>query len=268
MLSMFESRRYASLALALRDEFQGAAPFPHVIIDDFLPREFAEEVAECFPSPDSRQISKWKYHENDNTRRWFLEDFRSLPSPLKQLASALGTRPFMQFLTTLTDIPSLLLDPYFIGGGAMSTPRGGFLKVHADFNWHALLQAWRRVNVLVYLTPRWQVDWGGQLELWSRDGKRCQETVDYRFNRAVIFSTTSDSFHGQPSPLECPMGVNRNIFSSFYYSSQRGEGTEVDPHFTKYALDESPYGKQVFEELRAKGEASVHREMPGEVEIA
>ena len=245
---VFDSPRYPRLAQEVKDGYAVADPFPHVVVDDFLPSDVAREVAQSFPRPHSTEINSWKYHENENTTRWFLEDSRQFPAPMRTLAAALGERPFMQFLTTVTGIPSLLLDPYFIGGGAMSSPSGGFLRVHADFNWHALLQAWRRVNVLLYLTPDWQPDWGGQLELWARDGSVCVKTVDFCFNRAVIFTTASDSFHGQPNPLKTPKGTSRNIFSAFYYSPLRGEATEEDPHFTKYALDQSPYSKQILDE--------------------
>ena len=94
----------------------------------------------------------------------------------------------------------------------MASATGGFLNVHADFNWHALLQAWRRVNALFYLTPDWDAEWGGELELWSRDGKTMVKTVEPRFNRVVIFSTSSDSYHGQPRPLRLPFNLSRNIF--------------------------------------------------------
>ena len=53
----------------------------------------------------------------------------------------------------------------------MATSKGGFLNVHADFNYHHKLQSWRRINVLFYLTPKWK-KWGGNLEFWSKDKKK------------------------------------------------------------------------------------------------
>lgn len=248
MQHIFDDTKYRSLAPDLTSQFIEGIPFPHVVVDDFLPTDVAGAVAEAFPKPESEELDKWKLHENENTMRWFLEDSSCFPDPLRELAACLGSRPFMQFLVTVTGIPSLFLDPYFIGGGAMSTPNGGFLQVHADFNWHALLQSWRRVNVLLYLTPGWQQEWGGALELWSRDGQARVQSIDFRFNRAVIFETSSDSFHGQPEPLRSPIGTSRNIFSAFYYTSARGEATEENPHFTKYAVAESPYSQRILDD--------------------
>jgi len=40
---------------------------------------------------------------------------------------------------------------HLIGGGIHLSGPGDFLKIHADFNWHHKLQAYRRVNALLYL---------------------------------------------------------------------------------------------------------------------
>lgn len=247
ILRAFDSKVYAKLAHGHAAAYAQAEPFPHVVFDDFLPQDVAVALARAFPLPGDSQMGNWKLHENANTTRWFQEDTSQLPDPLREFAAACSSRPFMQFLATLTGISSLLADPYFIGGGAMLSGKGGFLNIHADFNWHALLQSWRRVNALFYLTPDWDDKWGGALELWSRDGSQQVAAIEPRFNRAVVFSTSSDSFHGQPEPLSCPPERSRNIFSAFYYTTEMGERTDKDPHFTKYALSASPYGSQVLE---------------------
>ena len=54
----------------------------------------------------------------------------------------------LEFLETLTGIDGLVPDPYFAGGGLHQIVRGGFLKVHADFNWHPKLRLDRRLNML------------------------------------------------------------------------------------------------------------------------
>jgi len=254
ILRSFDATDFAQLAKINAGRYGQAEPFPHVVIDDFLPRKVAEALASAFPPPGSADLDSWKHHANENTNRWFQEDTKKLPDQLREFSAACSSRPFMQFLATLTGITNLLPDPYFIGGGAMVSGQGGFLNVHADFNWHALLQSWRRVNALFYLTPDWEEDWGGALELWARDGSTRVLSIKPRFNRLVVFSTSSDSFHGQPLPLKCPLGRARNIFSAFYYTPDIGDGTEDEPHFTKYALSASPYGSAVLEEYVSDGQ--------------
>ena len=116
----------------------------------------------------------------------------------------------------------------------MMTGKGGYLNIHVDFNWHQKLQVWRRCNVLFYLTKDWKDEYEGNLELWSTSGKLKVKEVKPTFNRAVVFNTTSESFHGQPSKINTPDNIYRNVFSAFYYSKEKNEKIDSAPHFTKY----------------------------------
>ncbi|HEX5694602.1 MAG TPA: 2OG-Fe(II) oxygenase, partial [Arenimonas sp.] len=54
------------------------------------------------------------------------------------------------------------------------------------------------------------------------------------FNRAVIFNTRSDTFHGHPAPLLVPDGVWRRSIAMYYYTSMRPEQERREPHNTRY----------------------------------
>lgn len=119
----------------------------------------------------------------------------------------------------LIGVENLLPDPSLEGGGLHQSGRGGFLNVHADFTVHPHnrnLQ--RRANILVYLNPEWDPDYGGALELWNKDMSACVEKVDPIANRVLIFSTEQDSFHGHPDPMTCPEGVARRSLALYYFS--------------------------------------------------
>ncbi len=81
------------------------------------------------------------------------------------LVHYLNSQPFLEYLSALTGIGGLLPDPYFRGGGLHEIPRGGFLKIHADFNRHPDLPLDRRINLLLYLNADWEERYGGHLEL-------------------------------------------------------------------------------------------------------
>ena len=123
----------------------------------------------------------------------------------------MSSPPVLRFLEALTGIEGLIPDPYFGGAGPHQILPGGFLKVHADFNWHPLLKLDRRLNLLVYLNKDWREEYGGQLELWDRDMARCERQILPVFNRTVVFSTTDFSFHGHPRPLACPGGEEPQV---------------------------------------------------------
>ena len=251
ILDIFDDGRYARLAVENAERYAQADPYPHISFDNFLPADVATAITASYPDPATFD-ERWRFHNNANVRRYFLDDATQFDHRLKLFASAVNSRSFLLFLETLTGIEAVLPDPYFMGGGAMLTGLGGFLNIHADFNFHHKLQAWRRLNALFYLTPGWNADWGGDLELWSTDGTARVKSIAPLFNRLVIFSTTSESYHGQPEPIRCPEDEFRRVFSAFYYSTQKAELSDSDPHFTKYRIDNSPYSKQLGEDYRRK----------------
>ncbi len=143
---------------------------------------------------------------------------------MRQALHDLNSGPFVRWLEQLTGIEHLLPDPHLVGGGLHLSGPGDHLGIHADFNWHEGLQAHRRLNLLIYLTDQpWQPEWGGALELWSTDGNQRVRTVEPLFNRAALFSTRSDTFHGHPQPWAAPHGIFRQSLALYYYTTQRPE---------------------------------------------
>ncbi len=97
----------------------------------------------------------------------------ALPPGIGAVVDELNSDAFVTWLTELTGIPGLFADPSLEGGGLHQSGTGGFLHVHADFTTHRHHTHWRRrVNVIVYLTPDWQPEWGGALELWDEGMQR------------------------------------------------------------------------------------------------
>jgi Rps23 Pro-64 3,4-dihydroxylase Tpa1-like proline 4-hydroxylase len=158
----------------------------------------------------------------------------------------------LQFLETLTGIEGLVPDPAFVGGGLHQIRPGGLVEVHADFSFHHALRLDRRINVLIYLNKDWRDEYGGHFELWDAEVTRAQKRILPLFNRCVIFSTTSKSFHGHPAPLSCPPGRNRKSLATFYYSNGR---PEEEPHLTHrhpVAFQERPGVNRVKLTIRTK----------------
>ena len=258
ILNTFDDEKYSKLAYENSQLYKENKPFPHIVFDNFLPEITAEIISNEYPQVKN-QTTAFKFHNHQNVSRYFLEDTRQFSNHLKLFSMAISSRSFLLFLETLTGIKALIPDPYFMGGGAMMTGNGGFLNVHVDFNWHQKIQAWRRCNALFYLTKDWRSEYCGNLELWSTDGKSKIKEVEPLFNRVVIFDTTSESFHGQPSKINTPEDVYRNVFSAFYYASEKNEMIDSTPHFTKYNVTDerknnvadfktSPYAEGITED--------------------
>ena len=59
------------------------------------------------------------------------------------------------------------------------------------------------------------------MELWSHDEENNlplnrEVVVDNIFNRAILFDTTQNSWHGLPQPITCPEGVYRKSIAVYY----------------------------------------------------
>ena len=248
-LKIFDNRKYAKIALQNKNKYIKNAPFPHICFDNFLPKKFALTLSKEYPKIKDVNHN-WKTHKNNNVIRYFLEDSSLYNKNLKIFSMMISSRNFLLFLESLTGIESIIPDPFFIGGGAMTASKGGFLNVHADFNYHHKLQSWRRINVLFYLTPNWKKKWGGNLEFWSKNKKKRIKEIEPLFNRVVIFNTTSKSFHGQPKPLDCPKNISRNVFSAFYYSNIKDKDSLSEPHFTRYSIRNNPYARNILKNYK------------------
>ena len=225
----FEVEAMKDKGLELAEKYNLAQPFPHSIIDDFLPEAVLELCLEHFPKnmdPDSKTFNR----DQQRFKTSYNPDYVSPQA--RSLFYSFNSRPFLLFLENVTGIKGLIPDPYFIGGGFHGIDQGGHLSVHADFNHHKILDLERRINVLIYLNKDWSDDFGGQIELWDEDMQSCVVSATPEFNRCVIFNTTEESYHGNPQPINHPKEVTRKSIALYYYTAT-WDGTTRD-HTTQY----------------------------------
>ena len=212
----FAKEQPCDWAKSLSKEYYAAKPFPHTVIDDFLPVVFLEKVLENFPSKDSCTVLR--QHSSAYLKRGYRPD--DLDNNLcRSYLYIFNTSPFLQLLENLTGIQGLIPDPYFTGAGLHEIDQGGKLGVHADFNLYRKLNLIRRINVLVYLNKDWRSEYGGNLELWNESMTECVKSIEPLFNRCVIFNTNKGCFHGHPDPLKCPEDRSRRSIALYYYTA-------------------------------------------------
>lgn len=221
-----KNRNLNQLANKLADTYQTNPPFPSIYIDNFFDEAFLEEVLHEFPKVD--QLKDKIYYANPNEDKYATKGEYSFGKQTKRLVHFLNSQPFLEFLQKITGIEETLIpDPYFEGGGFHEIKPGGFLKVHVDFHKNKKLHLHRIVNFLIYLNKDWEEDYGGHLELWEKDMSRCVSKILPKFNRAAMFSTTGNSWHGHPDPVQCPEGNSRKSLALYYYTNGRPEN-ELD----------------------------------------
>lgn len=200
----------------LRARYAAGDPFPHIALDDVVRPSALESVYEEL---EAIPTDSWTNYLHLNERKYGHTKPELWGPTLQRLREELSSDRFVSFVSELTGIADLHPDDVMDGGGLHRSLPGGFLNVHADFTAHHSKPGWRRrVNLLLYLNPRWEPAWGGQLELWSKDMDHCVARVDPVANRVLLFTTDVDSYHGHPEPLRFPAGQSRRSLALYYFT--------------------------------------------------
>lgn len=223
----------------LHSVYHHSLPYPHIIFDEFIPNDIAIQCyndmkqypmwgfdkmegykEEYRDSQINKFFTPWDSHTNDNLKE-------SMPVVWKTI-QYFNSPLFTNFLSELTGITDLIPDLELAGGGCHKIGRGGRLEIHSDYNKHPNNDLWRRINLLLYLTPNWNEEWGGNLELWNHTPFEKTKSISPLFNRAVIFNTTDTALHGHPQLLNCPQDEYRYSIALYYFTKTRPEEEKSD----------------------------------------
>ena len=193
-------------------------PFDHWIIDDFFPLDKAQRISENFPAYDDE---RWYFYENAIENKKTLQNWLRFPPEIYQTLQDLCSNDFIETIKSMTGIKNLYPDYGLHGGGLHMHGRGGNLNIHKDYSIHPKLKLQRKINLIVYMSDDWDPAWGGGLELWSNNPetnrpKELIKIIEPKFNRAILFDTTQNSWHGLPKPLTCPDGKYRKSLAVYY----------------------------------------------------
>ncbi len=200
-------------------DFNNKTPFPFAIIDNFFDIDVANNLSTEFPIFNS-EVFNGKY-ENQIEYKQTCNVWDRFPKLTYSVFSFLNSQQFLKIISECTGVRDLYPDHGLHGGGWHLHSNGGILNPHLDYSLHPKLGLQRKYNLLVYLNPSWQSNWGGELGLWSRDLLKnspgeLKETIEPKFNRAVFFDTTMDSWHGLINPVNTLNGECRKSIALYY----------------------------------------------------
>ena len=182
----------------------------------------------------------------DRSLKHKVEDLSALGEPFQQWDALLKSKGFIAWLETVTGIPGLIFDPTYVGAGTHNNFCGQSLDMHIDFNRHPVNGLHRRLNLIVYLCPEWDLSWGGCLKLqkdaWDRTGQQQERVYPPFMNHAVLFETNERSWHGfdEIKLPEDKQYLSRRSLTVYYYSKHRETNDVADEHSTIYVPDWIP----------------------------
>lgn len=179
-----------------KEEFLSNKPFPFVILDNFLEKNYYKEL-------DSK-LSKNNYFDGGKKFNSSVEDNKqislneSLPDFILQITNYLNSEDWVNILQSLTDIKGLSATQ--VGNTMLANYHemgsNGFLGSHVDHSSDPNTGYPHVLNVILYLSSEWQSKFGGATLLYNKNGSKSIAKIDYVPNRAVIFLHTPYSFHG------------------------------------------------------------------------
>ena len=203
------------------EAYLNADPFPHAVIDNLLPQKMADDWLMKYPdlvkegkclgtNPVKRQVHKYASVGYPPGYEFYFDMFSS--------------PEMVSYLSKLTGVDPLYADhPQYLGAGLHEITRGGRLKIHTDFMRQKKTNQRRILSTLFFLNKDWDESWGGNLELWNSDLTKPVKSIAPIFNRFIVFECSRHSYHGHPSPLQCPPERTRKGMAFYYMTDPSPE---------------------------------------------
>jgi Rps23 Pro-64 3,4-dihydroxylase Tpa1-like proline 4-hydroxylase len=243
----------------LERRFAAAQPFRHVVIDHFLDPQFCAELMTQFPP---FAVGDARNERGEEAGKSVINHIARLGPAFRQFDRLMRDAEFLSLVGCICAIPALLYDEDYIGGGTHENRDGQELDPHVDFNFHPRLGWHRRLNLIVFLNPEWDENWGGCLELLREPSSTGvdRQAVTPLANRAVIFETTESSWHGFPI-IRTPSGraTTRKSLAVYFYSHARPAAEIAPPHATYYYQRPLPNHLQPGYTLREEDVAEIKK---------
>ncbi|WP_419421356.1 2OG-Fe(II) oxygenase (plasmid) [Legionella sp. D16C41] len=197
----------------------------YFILDNLLPTEIAEKIYASFPKPS--QMHLLSIYRNLKLKYSHL---REVPSLLQDINFAIQDPRVVAVIEEITGIKKQIPDPTEYAGGISTLLKGYYINPHLDLSHDVHGKNYRTVNVLYYVSPNWQLENGGNLELWDSSIKNCI-TIPNLFNRLFVMETNRISWHAVNKVL---CDAPRCCVFNYFFSPQSPEGEDYFFKKTSY----------------------------------
>ena len=134
-------------------------------------------------------------------------------------------------------------DSNLYAGGLSLMEKNQFLNPHLDNSHDKDVNKWRVLNLLFYVNPNWENNFGGNLELWPNGLNEKQITINSKFNRLIVMATHQNSWHSV-SPITNDF-YSRKCISNYYFSNKALKNTDVFHVTTFRGRPNQPFINQI-----------------------
>lgn len=187
-------------------------------IDNLLPDDIANDIYQAFPKNAEGFYQRKSFREKKST----LTNLVDVSTVLSDISNAFHFPELIEVIGNSIDMGALEADRSLYASGLSMMFKGDFLNPHLDNSHDGKRNRYRRLNLLYYVSPRWSLDNGGNIELWD-DKVKNQTTLISKFNRLVVMETNRESWHSV-SPVST---MNpRCCVSNYYFSEISPDGSE------------------------------------------
>ncbi len=198
-------------------------PFPHVVIDNFLPIETFEKIS--LGLDEVRNFKSIRAHFTSylekNKKVYGDEDLNeNLKLPISILGGKDLKKIFENFLniksmTSLTDVPNYGgYYPFHV------MDKNGFLGVHVDHGHNKDFSKIHVANSIYYASRDWNDKWGGETFFFNSTGTKIVKIINPIPNRLVLFIHSANSFHAV-NKISGPSNYQRMTYYMDYYAEEK-----------------------------------------------
>ncbi|MFW2437915.1 MAG: 2OG-Fe(II) oxygenase [Arenicellales bacterium] len=197
----------------------------HFFVDDLLPEDVALAIYKAFPPAD-----KMKLNKSLREYKYIAAQMDRYDPILEEALFAFQDQRIIDLIGSICEIDSLYPDEKLYAGGISRMEKSQFLNPHLDNSHDKDRKKWRVLNLLFYVSPDWEQEFGGNLELWPDGMKGRQITLHSKFNRLAVMATHDTSWHSV-SPIT--HDAARCCVSNYYFSDSPLKD-DIDFHVTSF----------------------------------
>lgn len=199
-------------------------PFPHAIIDNFLPEETFLKIIDSIEKKNKFEDIKKNFstYIESNKQVYGDKDLNEiLKFPITLLGGEKIKKIFKDFFN-IKKIISLTDFPNYGGYYPFHIMRNkGLLGSHVDHS-HSDSGELHIANAIYYTSKYWEESWGGETLLLNNNGTKVIKKIKFIPNRLVLFIHSAKSFHAV-NKICAPDEIKRNTYYMDYYTDNENK---------------------------------------------